>query len=163
MTAVLTPTAPLWPDVATRPDEAAARRALMAQIGRLDAELAVQRAPVVHPSFAETLGAPVEERRPRALAAPRLLSLGELEAARDELTRRLADQRASQDALGARQQGARALREEMLLDPAAHPYVRVSNAEIGEPGCLDWHVRPRFGMLGRLMRWWRVRISSGCP
>jgi hypothetical protein len=163
MTAVLTPAAPLRPDVATRPDEAAARRALMAQLGRLEAELAAQRAPVVHPSFAASLRSPVAERPVRGFAAPRLLSLGELEAARDDLAERLADERAAQDALGIRQEGARALREEILLDPAAYPYVRVSNADIGEPGCLDWHVRPRFGMLGRLMRWWRVRISSGCP
>src|SRR5215213_2248704 len=23
--------------------------------------------------------------------------------------------------------------------------------------------RPRYGLLGMLMNWWRVRISSGCP
>ena len=53
--------------------------------------------------------------------------------------------------------------EEMLADPAAHPWVRVSHADIGEPGCRDWHVRPRFGLLGMLAGWWRVVVSSGCP
>ena len=53
--------------------------------------------------------------------------------------------------------------EEMLLDPEAHKWVRVSNANIGEPGCKHWHVRPRWGILGMFLNWWRVRISSGCP
>ena len=53
--------------------------------------------------------------------------------------------------------------EEMLLDPAAHRWVRVSNADIGEPGCKHWHVRPRGGILGMFVSWWRVVISSGCP
>ena len=35
--------------------------------------------------------------------------------------------------------------------------------DIGEPGCKHWHVRPRFGLVGMLMNWWRVVISSGCP
>ncbi len=53
--------------------------------------------------------------------------------------------------------------EEMLLDPAAHKWVCVSNQDIGEPGCKSWHVRPRLGPIGMLMGWWRVVISSGCP
>ena len=51
----------------------------------------------------------------------------------------------------------------MLLDPEGHRWVHVSNEDIGEPGCTHWHVRPRYGLLGMLMRWWRVVISSGCP
>jgi len=39
----------------------------------------------------------------------------------------------------------------------------ISNADIGEPGCKHWHVRPRYGVLGMFLNWWRVRISSGCP
>jgi hypothetical protein len=39
----------------------------------------------------------------------------------------------------------------------------VSTEDIGEPGCRHWHVRPRAGVLGMLMRWWRVVVSSGCP
>ena len=42
-------------------------------------------------------------------------------------------------------------------------WVRVVNEDIGEPGCKHWHVRPRWGVLGMLMNWWRVVISSGCP
>ena len=52
---------------------------------------------------------------------------------------------------------------DVLADPPAYKWVRVANEDIGEPGCKHWHVRPRFGLLGMLMNWWRVRISSGCP
>jgi hypothetical protein len=58
---------------------------------------------------------------------------------------------------------SRRAREELLLDPAAHPFARVKNEDVGEPGCCDWHVRPRFGLLGMLAGWWRVVVSSGCP
>jgi hypothetical protein len=51
----------------------------------------------------------------------------------------------------------------MLLDPGAHRWVRVSNADIGEPGCKTWHVVPRLGLVGMLAGWWHVKISSGCP
>ena len=149
----------------TERDEAAARRALRTQIARLERDLAAQGADLRArrpASFAAALELRYAEPRRRA-AAPRLLSLGELEAERDELARRLREDRAAHDAAGAHHEDARALREEMLLDPAAHRYVRVSNADVGEPGCHDFHVRPRFGLLGMLMRWWRVRISSGCP
>jgi hypothetical protein len=41
--------------------------------------------------------------------------------------------------------------------------VRISAEAIGEPSCKTWEVRPRVGLLGMLMGWWRVKISSGCP
>ena len=75
----------------------------------------------------------------RARGGPRLLPVRELE----ELHRRRI--------------------EEMLLHPEEHKWVRIQNEDIGEPGCKEWHVRPRYGLLGMLMNWWRVRISSGCP
>ena len=53
--------------------------------------------------------------------------------------------------------------EQMLLAPENHRWERIGNEDIGEPGCKHWHVRPRFGLLGMLLSWWRVRISSGCP
>jgi hypothetical protein len=147
--------------------EAAARRALRAQIARLETDLAVQRSSTRRSAtFAELIGGqggPGGGAAAIARTAPRLLSLGELEAERDRLAEHLAGDRAALAAAADRQEGFRRLREEMLLDPAAHRYARVSNADVGEPGCLDWHVRPRFGVLGTFMRWWRVRISSGCP
>jgi hypothetical protein len=53
--------------------------------------------------------------------------------------------------------------ERMLLDPAAHRNVRISCRELGEPGCGVWQVRPRMGLIGMLMGWWQVKLSSGCP
>jgi hypothetical protein len=135
----------------TEVDERAARRALMDQLARLEAELGALR-----PS------APVRGGR-TGHPTPRLLSLAELEHERDRMAAQLrALQREAGDQ-ARRQEDQRRLREELLLDPAAHPFARVSNADIGEPGCRDWHVRPRFGLLGILMRWWRVVVSSGCP
>ena len=57
----------------------------------------------------------------------------------------------------------RELIEEMIADPASHKWIRVYNDDIGEPGCKNWHVRPRWSLIGMLMGWWRVVISSGCP
>jgi hypothetical protein len=51
----------------------------------------------------------------------------------------------------------------MLADPPAHKGARVSNAELGRPGCTTYRVLPRLGPLGLLANWWRVKISSGCP
>ena len=51
----------------------------------------------------------------------------------------------------------------MLRDPARHRFVRISAADVGEPGCGVWHVRPRLGLIGMLMGWWQVKLSSGCP
>ena len=53
--------------------------------------------------------------------------------------------------------------ERMLASPAEHKWLRISRADVGEPGCGHWHSRPRLGPLGMLMGWWRVKVSSGCP
>jgi hypothetical protein len=145
------PAPPLLPDVG----EAAARRALREQIARLEGDLADllvsswQRARL--------------DCRVAGSHAPHLLTLGELETLRDRLATAAAAARRTLDERGLVEEGNRRLREEMLLEPELHPFTRVTNEDVGEPGCMDWHVRPRFGLLGILMRWWRVRISSGCP
>ena len=51
----------------------------------------------------------------------------------------------------------------MLAAPEKHKWLRISRADVGEPGCGHWHSRPRLGPLGMLMGWWRVKVSSGCP
>ena len=96
-------------------------------------------------------------------AGPRLLGLGELERTRDALATRLAEVREQAACLGERQEEARLLIERMLLDPGEYKWVRVCNADIGEPGCKHWHVVPRLGIVGMLAGWWHVKISSGCP
>ena len=57
----------------------------------------------------------------------------------------------------------RATLEEMVADPAEHKWRRVSNDDLGEDGCKHYHSTPRLGLVGMLMGWWRVKISSGCP
>ena len=136
-------------------DERAARRALRAQIGRLEQQVGatcLDACPRLEP------GSPLP-----SLAGPRLLSLGELERVRDALADRLATLHGAVEAQARRQQESRALLERMFADPAAYKWVRVSNEQLGEPGCKHYHVRPRLGPVGLLMSWWRVKISSGCP
>jgi hypothetical protein len=137
------------------PDEAPARRSLRHQIARLEAELGGL---VVSSWPREVLRTPPPRER-----GARVLTLALLEQQRDRLAERLASARRALDDRGREQEGYRRLREEMLLEPELHAWTRVSNEDVGEPGCKDWHVRPRFGLLGMLMRWWRVHISSGCP
>jgi hypothetical protein len=97
------------------------------------------------------------------VSGPRLLGLGELERIRDDLADRVADLRERAVRQGERQAAKRVLIERMLLQPDEHKWVRVSNADIGEPGCKSWHVVPRLGLVGMLAGWWHVKISSGCP
>jgi hypothetical protein len=94
---------------------------------------------------------------------PRLLSLAELEELRDELAGRISDARRALSDRTWVEDRNRCLIEEMMLAPERHKWRRVSAEDIGEPGCKHWHVRPRFGLVGMLMNWWRVVISSGCP
>ena len=139
----------------TLPDERAARRSMLGQIERLEAELASL--------FCSTWPRKGFEWGVPGRAGPRLLSLGELEELRDDLADRVADGRAAlSDRTYAEEQNRRLI-EEMLLEPEAHKWKRVSHEDIGEPGCRHWHVRPRMGLLGVLAGWWRVVISSGCP
>jgi len=134
-------------------DERAARRTLRSQIAHLERDLAsaliAARLPVC--------GTPISH------AGPRLLGLGELERTRDALADRIAEVREQAARQGELQAEARFLIERMLLDPGKYKWVRVSNANLGEPGCKNWHVVPRLGIVGMLAGWWHVKISSGCP
>jgi len=135
--------------------EAAARRTLRAQIARLEHELA-DAFVTAYPMG----GLP----QPEAVSArPRLLDLGDLERVRDELTRRLREARATIARRADEQAEKRLALELMLLSPAEHRFERISCRELGEPGCGVWQVRPRLGLIGMLMGWWQVKLSSGCP
>jgi hypothetical protein len=141
----------------TTPDERPARHSLLDQIARLEGELAQL--------FCSTW--PRKDVLPAAagagLGGPRLLGLDELEGLRDDLAERVSNaRRALSDRTWVEEQNRRRI-EEMLLDPEGHKWVRVRNEDIGEPGCKSWHVRPRFGLLGMVLNWWRVVVSSGCP
>jgi hypothetical protein len=137
------------------PDERAARRSLLDQVARLEGELA-QLFCASWPRKGLRFSVP-------APGGPRLLGLAELEELRDDLADRV---RMARGALSERtfaEEQKRRLIEEMLLEPERYRWQRVSNEDIGEPGCKHWHVRPRWGLVGMLMNWWRVVISSGCP
>ena len=136
-------------------DERAARRSLRAQIAHLEQELA-SAVIAAYPRL------PAGSARVSA-GGPRLLGLGELERIRDDLAGRLADLRDEAVRQAERQEQARLLIERMLLEPGSYKWVRVCNADLGEPGCKHWHVVPRLGVVGMLAGWWHVKISSGCP
>jgi hypothetical protein len=139
----------------TTPDERPARRTLLDQIARLEAELSSL--------FCSTWPRKGFDFSVSSRAGPRVLSFMELEELRDDLARRVEHGRRSlSDRTWLEEQSRRQI-EEMLLEPEKHKWIRVQNEDIGEPGCKNWHVRPRFGLLGMLLNWWRVRISSGCP
>jgi hypothetical protein len=139
----------------TLPDERAARRTLLDQVAHLEEELCGLFCSV-WPRQGFQFGV-------AGRGGPRLLSLAELEELRDELAGRVDHvRRALSDRTYSEEQHRRLI-EEMLLDPEGHKWIRVSNEDIGEPGCKHWHVRPRWSFIGMLMGWWRVVISSGCP
>ncbi len=139
-------------------DERAARRSLRGQIARLERELgeAVFAAfPHLHESALHD-GAP-------AVSGPRLLGLGELERVRDELAERVRRARVVVLERADLEAESRALLEEMLRDPARHRHVVIPLVDLGERGCGAYSVAPRLGVVGRLMGWWQVKLSSGCP
>ncbi|MFZ1993754.1 MAG: hypothetical protein WAU75_06560 [Solirubrobacteraceae bacterium] len=150
------PGATVAPGVGT--DECAARRTLREQIARLERELA----DAFVTAFAlGGLPHPVAATGPPSHA--RLLDLGELEVVRDELAERLREARTTIARRADEIAEKRLVLERMLLRPADYKFARISRAELGEPGCGVWQVRPRMGLIGMLMGWWQVKLSSGCP
>lgn len=137
-------------------DERDARAQLRGQIGRLERELTGL--------LAKAFGRTEIEHGVAALAAePRILGLGELERVRDALATRAAEARLTLRERTAVEDENRELLERMLAAPADHKWVRVTRHDVGEPGCGAWHSRPRLGLVGMLMGWWQVKVSSGCP
>lgn len=139
-----------------RADERAARRNLREQIARLERQLADAFVTAFAMGGLEPAPAPV-------CAEPRILGLGELEVVRDDLTERLRDARATIWRRADDQHEKRLLLERMLIEPGRYRFARISCADLGEPGCGAWQVRPRMGLIGMLMGWWQVKLSSGCP
>lgn len=136
-------------------DERAARRSLRSQIAKLEADLCA--------TFA---GASPRAEIDWALGAcggPRVLGLGELERVRDRMTEGRAQARAAVAARGELEAANRRLLERVVLEPGRHKFVRIPCQDLGERGCGAYEVRPRLGLIGMLMGWWRVKLSSGCP
>ena len=137
-------------------DERLARVELRRQIGRLEAQLGSLFAEAFPRVEVDAGIAPIS-------GEPRVLGLGELEAIRDSLADRAAEARIQLRERAELETRNRELLERMLDAPAEHKWLRISRADVGEPGCGHWHSRPRLGPLGMLMGWWRVKVSSGCP
>jgi hypothetical protein len=137
-------------------DELPARAELRRQIGRLELQLSRLLA-------AGFRRVEIAVSVPAVAAEPRALGLGELERVRDDLAERIADARLDLERRGELETRNRELLERMLAAPAEFKGLRISRADVGEPGCGHWQSTPRLGMLGMLMGWWRVKVSSGCP
>lgn len=139
----------------TQPDPRPARRSLLDQVARLEGELE------------EMLVSSWSRREPvrpvGSRGGPRVLSLAELERLRDDLAEQVHHARRRMAERTRVEEQHRCTIEAMLLAPEEHRWTRVSNADIGEPGCKHWHVRPRLGIIGMLAGWWHVKVSSGCP
>jgi hypothetical protein len=136
-------------------DDRLARRDLRRQIAAMEAELGQL--------FGSAFPRTGIEFRVAAPGGPRILSVDELERVRDGLAARLQEVRAELGEIGRVEEANRGLIERMSEDPSAYKWVRVSNEDIGERGCRHWHSRPRWGLLGMILDWWRVKVSSGCP
>jgi hypothetical protein len=135
--------------------ERAARRSLRRQIARLERELAEAFVTAYRMGGIEP---PAEQH-----GQPRLLDLGALERVRDDLAERLHAARTTIAERADAQAANRVLLERMLLEPRKHRFTRIAARDLGEPGCGVWQVRPRLGLIGMLMNWWEVKLSSGCP
>lgn len=137
-------------------DERLARAELRRQIGRLEHRLGSL--------FADAFPrVQIDAGVAAVTGEPRALGLGELEAVRDSLAMRIGVAQRQLQERAELETRNRELLERMLGSPAEHKWLRISRADVGEPGCGHWHSQPRLGPLGMLMGWWRVKVSSGCP
>jgi hypothetical protein len=98
-----------------------------------------------------------------ALGGPRVLGIEELERVRDALAFRLSEAQSELARRADIEEANRGVLESMIAEPERYRWVRISNDDIGERGCRHWHSRPRWGIVGMLLNWWRVKLSSGCP
>lgn len=98
-----------------------------------------------------------------AVGGPRVLGVADLERVRDALAVRLREAEAELAHRGEIEEANRGLLESMIAEPERYRWVRVAAEDVGERPCQHWHSRPRWGILGMLFGWWRVKHSSGCP
>jgi hypothetical protein len=132
-----------------------ARRDLRRQIAALERELAEL--------FASAFPRRGVEFSVSGGGGPRVLDVRELERTRDALAARVQDVRSWLTDCGYVEERNREFLERIIAEPGKFPWVQISNEDVGEPGCKHWHSRPRWGPIGMLMGWWRVKLSSGCP
>ena len=150
------PTPPVDPAALdTRDAERRVREDLRRQIGSLEQQLS--------DLFATAFPRRGIEYSVTAGGGPRVLGVAELERVRDALVLRLRD---AQSELGRRthaEERNRETLERMIAEPSRFRWLRISNEDIGDRGCKHWHATPKWGPIGLLLNWWRVKLSSGCP
>ncbi|MGI8921646.1 MAG: hypothetical protein ACR2HD_08270 [Solirubrobacteraceae bacterium] len=157
---------PTTPDVrraapAVELDERAARHSLRQQVSKLEGELCA--AFTTASPFLQFDWSVPGRGGVRGVHGPRILGIGELEALRDALAEHLRSARMAMTERAELEGANRRLVESMLLEPGRHKFVRVRSEDLGERACGAWEVRPRLGLVGMLMGWWQVKLSSGCP
>ena len=136
-------------------DERAARADLRRQIAAM--ELALARL------FGSAFPRKGIEFAVPGVGGPRVLAVDELERVRDGLAARVQEAKSALHDYAVVEERNRELLERMTADPASYKWVRVYNEDIGQPGCTSYQSAPKWGPIGMLMGWWRVKISSGCP
>ena len=147
---------PFWTERVTGPDaDRLARHELRRQIAVLEKRLGELFASAFPRSGIEW-GVP-------AVGGPRVLGVADLERVRDALAVRLGEAEAELARRGEAEEANRGLLESMIAEPERYRWVRVAAEDVGERPCQHWHSRPRWGILGMLFGWWRVKHSSGCP
>jgi hypothetical protein len=147
---------PFSPERVTGPDaDRLARHELRRQIAVLEKRLGELFASAFPRSGIEW-GVP-------AVGGPRVLGVADLERIRDALAVRLREAEAELARRGEVEEANRGLLESMIAEPERYRWVRVAAEDVGERPCQHWHSRPRWGILGMLLGWWRVKHSSGCP
>jgi DNA-binding transcriptional regulator YhcF (GntR family) len=147
------PTAPFIPSFERESEDRAVRRELRRQIQRLEGELTY---------YWRELGEAGRPTRPSWVQG-HVAGVEELERTRDELMNQLRDAQKAAEQHAREHLRAHDRRAAMLADPAAHRWEVVTAEQTGEPGCTTWQVAPRYGPLGVVMKWWRVKVSGGCP
>jgi hypothetical protein len=150
-------------EVDERVRERGARRALRAQIAKLEGELAQVIADGFPHIPAPAAGGARTAHAGASGAAPSLLDLGQLERTRDELAGRLQTARRATSERARLETRSRELLERMKREPRRYKFTRLPVRDLGEGGCGVWEVRPRLGLVGMLAGWWEVKLSSGCP
>ncbi|UUY03458.1 hypothetical protein LRS13_22760 [Svornostia abyssi] len=139
-------------------DGRAARASLRSQLRHLERELAQLMAEgFSDPGDRRVIEQSAEHRRAH------LPTFAELVCQRDALIARVAEERTHRAARRTEIARTRAFLEEVRRAPERHPYVRIPRADLGEPGCGSYQVRPKLGIIGMLAGWWQVKLSSGCP
>jgi hypothetical protein len=136
-------------------DERRVRDDLRAQIARLELRLSQV--------FASAFPREGIDWHVGAIGGPRVLGIEELERVRDALAYRLSEAQSDLARRADVEEANRGVLESMIAEPERYRWVRISNDDIGERGCRHWHSRPRWGTIGMLLNWWRVKLSSGCP